>query len=47
LAASSTERAAAVANMSPLNHGQLILSIIIWDGTLAYRNQVYCEGSIT
>src|SRR6266850_2034815 len=35
LAASSTERAAAGANMPRLNHGQLILSIVMWDGTLA------------
>src|SRR6266436_9114989 len=37
LASSSTERASAVANMPPLNHGQPTLSTIIWDGTLERR----------
>src|SRR5437660_3462904 len=34
LAASSTERAVAVGNMTRLNHDQFILSIVMWDGTL-------------
>src|SRR5467141_4038477 len=34
LAASSTERAAAVGNMTRLDHGRPILSIVMWDGTL-------------
>ena len=34
LAASSTDRAVAVGNMTRLNHGQLMLSIVMWDGTL-------------
>jgi hypothetical protein len=34
LAASSTARAVAVGNRARLNHGQPILSIVMWDGTL-------------
>src|SRR5437016_919753 len=39
LAASSTDRAVAVGNMTRLNHGQLMLSIVMWDGTLEQQLQ--------
>src|SRR5467141_1844760 len=39
LAASSTERAAAVGNMTRLDHGRPILSIVMWDGTLGTSHE--------
>src|SRR5437660_10091061 len=39
LAASSTDRAVAVGNMTQLNHGQLMLSIVMWDGTLERKGR--------
>src|SRR5205823_1695565 len=48
LAASSTERAVAVGNMTRLNHDQFILSIVMWDGTLEalFDFDVDAEGAI-
>ena len=42
LAASSTERAVAVGNMTRLNHDQAVLSIVMRDGTLAVTRTRGC-----
>src|SRR5207244_4444884 len=41
LAASSTERAVAVGNMTRLNHDQAVLSIVMRDGTLVCQGVVF------